>query len=78
MPFLSQWRPTKQRLWTSYFVHAGRRYTQPKAESFIQTALGQVWRDRRAMRGICSGSNATLREGRFGREADIRPNADAG
>jgi DNA-binding transcriptional LysR family regulator len=42
VPVLSQWRPKKQQLWTYYFVYAGRRYTLPKVESFIQTALAQV------------------------------------
>jgi DNA-binding transcriptional LysR family regulator len=42
VPVLSQWRPKKQRNWTYYFVYAGRRYTLPKVESFIQTALAQV------------------------------------
>jgi DNA-binding transcriptional LysR family regulator len=39
---LSQWRPKKQRLWTYYFVYAGRRYALPKVEGFIQTALELV------------------------------------
>jgi DNA-binding transcriptional LysR family regulator len=40
-PVLSQWRLKNHQLWTYYFAYAGRRYTLPKVESFIQTALGQ-------------------------------------
>ena len=36
---LQQWRPKKEKLWTYYFVYAGRRYALPKVEGFIQTAL---------------------------------------
>ena len=42
VPVLSQWRPKKHQNWTYYFVYAGRRYTLPKVESFIQTALAEV------------------------------------
>ena len=42
VPVLSQWRPKKHQNWTYYFVYAGRRYTLPKVESFIQMALGQI------------------------------------
>jgi DNA-binding transcriptional LysR family regulator len=42
VPVLSQWRPKKHQNWTYYFVYAGRRYTLPKVESFIQTALAHV------------------------------------
>ncbi|QOG23112.1 MULTISPECIES: LysR family transcriptional regulator [Bradyrhizobium] len=41
-PVLSQWRPKQYQNWTYYFVYAGRRYTLPKVESFIQTALAQI------------------------------------
>ena len=37
-PVMSQWRPRNQRLWTYYFVYAGRQYALPKMESFIQMA----------------------------------------
>jgi DNA-binding transcriptional LysR family regulator len=39
---LSHWRPKQQQRGTLYFVYAGRRYTSPKVEAFIQTALEQV------------------------------------
>jgi DNA-binding transcriptional LysR family regulator len=39
---LPQWRPKKQRLWSYYFVYAGRRYALPKVEGFIQAALELV------------------------------------
>jgi DNA-binding transcriptional LysR family regulator len=42
VPALSQWRPKKHQNWTYYFVYAGRRYTLPKVESLIQTALAHV------------------------------------
>jgi DNA-binding transcriptional LysR family regulator len=42
VPDLSQWRPKKYQNWTYYFVYAGRRYTLPKVESFIQMALAQI------------------------------------
>ena len=48
---LSKWRPKKQQLWTYYFVYAGRGYALPKVESFIQTALELVNRDRRPTQG---------------------------
>ena len=38
---LPQWRPKNEKLWTYYFVYAGRRYALPKVEGFIQTALEQ-------------------------------------
>ena len=42
VPALPQWRPKKYQNWTYHFVYAGRRYTLPKVESFIQTALAQI------------------------------------
>lgn len=39
---LPHWRPKQQQRGTLYFVYPGRRYTSPKVEAFIQTALEQV------------------------------------
>jgi DNA-binding transcriptional LysR family regulator len=39
---LPNWRPKKEQLWTYYFVYAGRRYSLPKVEGFVQTALELV------------------------------------
>ena len=47
---LSQWRSKQTQLGTCYFVYAGRQYALPKVESFIQTALELVERDRRTTR----------------------------
>ena len=47
---LSQWRPKQEPWGTCYFVYAGRQYALPKVESFIQTALELVQRDRRTTR----------------------------
>jgi DNA-binding transcriptional LysR family regulator len=47
---LSQWRPKQEPWGTCYFVYAGRQYALPRVESFIQTALELVQRDRRTTR----------------------------